>query len=104
VLLVRLPNSDYATLVEKAERLRETGSNVEIYHDPDKKVGQQIQYANRKGIRYALFANATNDEMKDLISGTQTQVSIGTWLPDRSASYQTRIVPASKLATSRRPR
>jgi len=101
VLLVRIPDSSYAVLVEKAERLRENGINVEIYHDADKKVGQQIQYANRKGIRYALFVNATNDEIKDLVSGTQSQVDIHTWQPDRAAGYQTRIVPSPRQAAAK---
>ena len=98
VLMVRIPGSSYAALVGKAEALRTNGINVEIYHEADRKMSQQIQYANRKGIRYVFFANADNDEVKDLVSGAQTQIDVATWQPDRSSSYQTRIVPAARKA------
>jgi len=98
VLLIHTPESSYAALVARAEALRDNGINVEIYHDPGKKTGQQIQYANRKGIRYALFTNTGSDEIKDLVSGTQLPIDIQAWQPDRTSSYQTRIVPSARQA------
>jgi histidyl-tRNA synthetase len=38
-----------------ARRLRAEGIGVEVYPDP-KKVGQQLQYAERRGFRVALIA------------------------------------------------
>ena len=39
--------------------LRERGFNVEVYHE-SKKVGHQIRYATRKGIRYVWFPGSTS--------------------------------------------
>jgi histidyl-tRNA synthetase len=96
VLIVQTPEMDYKALVGKAQAMRDNGVNVEVYHDAQRKTGAQIQYAVKKGIRYALFATANGDEVKDLISGQQVGFDIRTWTPDRRENYQTRIFPSPK--------
>jgi histidyl-tRNA synthetase len=96
VVVINMPNNDYEKLSAKAEMLRSNGINVEIFHDSKKKTGEQIKYAGKKGIKYALFIRDKSDEIKNLVSGEQQVVDIDTWTPDRSDSLQTHIIPSRK--------
>ena len=47
------------------------------------KFGKQIRYAERRGIPYVLFPGADDApaEIKDIRSGDQAPVDVGTWTP-----------------------
>ena len=52
--------------------------------DEPKKFGEQIRYANRKGIPYVWFYDADDQgshEVRDLVAGDQQQVDLATWSP-----------------------
>ncbi|HXG09942.1 MAG TPA: histidine--tRNA ligase [Gemmataceae bacterium] len=55
VLLVQFSADRLGDYQKMARRLRAEGIGVEVYPDP-KKVGQQLQYAERRGFRVALIA------------------------------------------------
>jgi histidyl-tRNA synthetase len=99
VLIIQTPGSDSATIMNKAEALRERGINVEVYPE-SAKVGNQVRYASRKGISYVLFpstATQVNDEVKYLRSGEQFSINIDTWDPnDFSETYKSVITPSPK--------
>jgi histidyl-tRNA synthetase len=68
---------DYLRL---AAQLRAAGVGVEVYPEP-KKLGQQLQYADRRGFRVALIAgtrefDAGTCQVKDLQSGQARDVSL----------------------------
>lgn len=68
---------DYLKL---AAQVRRAGIGVEFYPDP-KKLGKQLQYADKRGFRVALIAGenelAANEcQVKDLASGGSTTVSL----------------------------
>jgi len=73
-----------------AERLRQSGLLVDLYPDDDR-YGPQFQYAEKRGIRYALLAGTHEREAgvvaaKDLISGEQVDLPAGelvAWLRQR---------------------
>lgn len=75
---VFVPFFDSARLAEYhavARRLRQAGLGVEVYPEP-KKLGKQLQYADRKGFRLAVIAGETEFAegrwtVKDLKSGEQ---------------------------------
>jgi histidyl-tRNA synthetase len=69
---------------------------VEVYHDSKKKTKQQIQYANKKGIRYIAFVSDDQTQVKDLTTGEQSDLDLAQWTPDRSDSYQTQIIASAK--------
>jgi histidyl-tRNA synthetase len=81
ILVVQLPETPRERAMETGRALRDRGFNVEVYHEP-KKVGQQIRYATRKGIRYAWFPDAEKHEVKDLASGQQAPADPATWRPE----------------------
>ena len=83
ILVIQLPETPREGAMETGRALRNRGFNVEVYHEP-KKVGQQIRYATRKGIRYAWFPGADKHEVKDLASGEQTPADPATWRPESS--------------------
>jgi histidyl-tRNA synthetase len=63
-----------------AARLRSAGIGVELFPDA-KKLGAQLKYANRRGHRIALIAgedelNAGNCQVKDMLTGQSTTVSL----------------------------
>ncbi len=69
---------DYLRL---ASHLRAAGIGVEVYPEP-KKLGKQLQYANRRGCRIALIAGgdefaAGKVQLKDLASGGQNEIDLG---------------------------
>jgi histidyl-tRNA synthetase len=69
---------DYLRL---AAQLRAAGIGVEVFPEP-KKLGQQLQYADRRGFRVALIAgkrefDAGTCQVKDLQSGQAYDVSLG---------------------------
>jgi histidyl-tRNA synthetase len=68
---------DYLRL---AAELRAAGLGVEVYPEP-KKLGKQLQYADKRGFRIALVAGdeefaAGNCQVKNLASGESTTVSL----------------------------
>jgi len=73
-----------------AERLRQAGLLVDLYPDDDR-YGPQFQYAEKRGIRYALLAGTREREAgvvaaKDLVSGEQVDLPAGelvAWLRQR---------------------
>jgi len=69
--------NDYLRL---AARLRAAGIGVEFYPEP-KKLGKQLQYANKKGFRIALIIGeeefaAGQCQIKDLSSGSSETVAL----------------------------
>ena len=69
--------NDYLQL---AAQLRAAGIGVEFYPEP-KKLGKQLQYANRRGFRVALIVGddefaASECQVKDLASGESCTVSL----------------------------
>jgi histidyl-tRNA synthetase len=64
-----------------ANALRSQGIGVEVFPD-SKKVGQQLQYAERRGFRFALIAGPDEFEkgtwkIKDLAARTEQTVPAG---------------------------
>jgi len=80
VLVIQLPETPREQAMQTGRALRERGLNVEVYHEP-KKIGHQIRYATRKGIRYAWFPEPGKHEVKDLASGEQAPADLSTWQP-----------------------
>ena len=80
VLVIQLPEAPREQAMQTGRRLRERGFNVEVYHE-SKKLGNQIRYATRKGIRYAWFPDPAKHEVKDLTSGEQSAADPETWRP-----------------------
>jgi len=66
--------------LQMAKTIRSAGVGVEIYPDP-KKLGAQLQYADRKGFRYAVIAGADElargvCQVKNLAEKTQEEVKL----------------------------
>jgi histidyl-tRNA synthetase len=80
VLVIQLPDAPREQAMQTGRALRDRGFNVEVYHEP-KKIGHQIRYATRKGIRYAWFPDPGKHEVKDLASGQQAPADPATWQP-----------------------
>jgi histidyl-tRNA synthetase len=80
-VLVCLPSEETRTHTHAAaNQLRANGANVETYHAPQK-IGKQIAYAEKKGIRYVWFPDL--NEVKDLKSGEQMAADASNWVvPD----------------------
>lgn len=71
--------------------LRSRRIPCEVFDEP-KKFGEQIRYANRKGIPYVWFYNADeqgNHQVRNLSAGDQQQVDLATWTPDPSLLHPT---------------
>lgn len=76
-ILVVLPDEEQRSqTMDVARTLRENGHNVEAYHAPQK-IGKQITYAEKKGIRYVWFPDL--GEVKDLTTGEQVKAKAETW-------------------------
>jgi histidyl-tRNA synthetase len=84
VLVVQFTPDRLADYAVMARRLRHEGIGVEIYPDP-KKIGQQLQYAERRGFLVALIAGP--DEF--------TQ---GVWKVKDLGRRQERVVPTAEVA------
>jgi histidyl-tRNA synthetase len=80
ILVIQLPEAPREQAIATGRALRERGFNVEVYHE-SRKIGHQIRYATRKGIRYAWFPDPGKHEVKDLASGAQVAADPGTWQP-----------------------
>jgi histidyl-tRNA synthetase len=68
---------------EMASALRAGGLNVDLSLQPKKNLGEQLKYAGRRGIPFAVFAGESETErgeaaIKDLSSGRQWTVPIAT--------------------------
>ncbi|MDZ4787022.1 MAG: histidine--tRNA ligase [bacterium] len=62
--------------IQLAERFRTDGISVEIFHKPSK-LGKQIDYADKKGIRFVLFQSEAGDyQIKDLLTKEQKSLSV----------------------------
>jgi histidyl-tRNA synthetase len=78
VLVVLPEESRRPQASEIARLLRQHGYNVELYHS-DSKVKKQLAYAERKGIPFIWFPpfeDGKPHEVKNMVSGTQTQVDL----------------------------
>jgi len=84
VLLVQFAPEFLGAYQATARQLRRDGVGIEIYPDA-KKVGQQLEYASRKGFQLALIAGP--DEMAKRV-----------WQVKRLATRQSFEVPAGELA------
>jgi len=82
ILVIQLPETPRQKAMQTGRVLRERGFNVEVYHE-SKKIGHQIRYATRKGIRYAWFPDPAKHEVKDLASGEQSAADPATWEPEK---------------------
>jgi histidyl-tRNA synthetase len=65
-----------------ARELRNAGLNVDLAMQPNRSLGDQLKYANRKGVRFAVIAGGAELErgeaaLKDLLSGEQVTVPLG---------------------------
>jgi histidyl-tRNA synthetase len=78
-ILVVLPEeSRRAEAAATANALRQRGYNVELFHS-DSKLKRQLSYAERKGIPFVWFPpfeDGKPHELKNMVSGTQVQVSL----------------------------
>ena len=81
-VLVALNDEDSMPVaVAVAASLRTRGIACEVFDEP-KKFGEQIRYANRKGIPYVWFCNDDGrNEVRDLAAGEQVEVSLDDWAP-----------------------
>ncbi|MEA2529331.1 MAG: histidyl-tRNA synthetase [Thermomicrobiales bacterium] len=64
-----------------ARELRNAGFNVDGLVQPNRSLGDQLKYANRKGVRFAVIAGSAELDrgeasLKDLASGEQTTVPL----------------------------
>jgi histidyl-tRNA synthetase len=64
-----------------ARELRNAGFNVDIAVQPNRSLGDQLKYADRKGVRFAVIAGSAELErgeaaLKDLASGDQVTVPL----------------------------
>jgi histidyl-tRNA synthetase len=80
VFAVLFDDESYGPLQRAAQWLREQGVKIEVSLKPAK-LGKQFRYAERKGYRWVVIAGAGDLErgeigLKDLISGTQSTVSL----------------------------
>ncbi|MCA9225615.1 MAG: histidine--tRNA ligase, partial [Planctomycetales bacterium] len=71
--------NDYLAL---ASQVRSAGIGVEVFPEP-KKLGQQLKYADQRGVRVALIAgeNELNErkcQVKNLATGDSSEVSLAT--------------------------
>lgn len=82
ILVIQLPETPREQAMQTGRALRDRGFNVEVYHE-SKKIGHQIRYATRKGIRYAWFPDPGKHEVKDLASGEQSPADPATWVPGK---------------------
>ena len=77
-VLVCLPSEEQRPNTrDAAQKLRANGLNVETYHAPQK-IGKQIAFAEKKGIRYVWFPDL--NEVKDLETGEQTAANAEQWM------------------------
>ena len=81
-ILMVLPSEERRALAaQTAATLRKRGFNVEMYHAP-KKTGDQIKFADRKGIPYVWFPpfeDGKDHEVKCMGSGTQQKADPAEW-------------------------
>jgi histidyl-tRNA synthetase len=80
VLIAFFDKDRLGDYLQLAAQVRAAGIGVELFPDP-KKLGQQLQYADRRGFRIALIAgsrelDAGHCQVKDLHSGQSTEVPL----------------------------
>ena len=80
VLVLQLDAARYGDYQRMARTLRAAGIGTEVYPEAKKKLGQQFQYANRRGVKVALIAGSNEFEqgvwnVKDLAREQQTTIS-----------------------------
>lgn len=79
-ILMVLPSEEKrAEAAAAAQSLRANGLKVEMYHAP-KKTGDQIKFADRKGIPYVWFPDI--NEVKNIVTGEQKPADPKTWMPE----------------------
>ncbi len=78
-ILMLLPAEELrASASETARTLRSRGFKVESYHNPQK-IGKQLSYAQKKGIRYVWFPDADGHSVKDMVENTQDPANAKDW-------------------------
>lgn len=101
VMIVRYKDVDTRALTAIAETLRSNGMNVEVFHKAAK-IGDQISYANGKGIPYVLFPSFDPQkphEVKKLSTRTQQEIDLNSWvIPDSDRGYASRIITSPNAA------
>lgn len=80
VLVAYFDKDQLQRYLEIASSLRQAGIGTELYPEP-KKLGQQLQYADRRGFRFAIIAGsreleAGNCQIKDLQAGTSQEAPL----------------------------
>jgi histidyl-tRNA synthetase len=81
VLIVLPSEESRASAAATAQALRARGMNVELFHKPAK-TGDQITYANKKGIPYVWFppfADGEPHKVKNLATGEQIEADPNLW-------------------------
>jgi len=80
VLVALNSEEERAQSYQAAKQLRERDIATEVFYAPQK-FGKQIRYAEKKGIPYVLFLSEKGAELKDIRSGAQSLIDVGSWLP-----------------------
>lgn len=80
VLVVHFDKDQLPAYLKIAQAVRAAGIGAELFPEP-KKIGQQLQYADRRGFRIALIAGerelaAGTCQVKDLANKTSTEVTL----------------------------
>jgi histidyl-tRNA synthetase len=80
VLVALASEETRAQSYEVAAQLRSRGVPTEVFYAAQK-FGKQIRYAERRGIPYVLFLEASGAALRDIRSGEQKPVDLAAWLP-----------------------
>jgi len=83
ILVACLPGSARNDVSNTAQKLRDRGFKVEMYHE-EKSLKAQMKYASRKSIPFVWFpANAEqlDHEVKNMTTSEQKKANLDTWLP-----------------------
>lgn len=82
VLVTLFDDDSRALMLGIAAQLRHAGIGAELYPEP-KKLGKQLEYANKRGHRFAVIAGPDERargmcQLKDLKAGTSAEIAIAT--------------------------
>lgn len=79
ILMIMPDETRRAEVSGVAQKLRQRGLNVEMYHAA-KKIPDQLKYASRKGIPFVWFCEEDGThQVKDMIAGEQSPADPATW-------------------------
>jgi histidyl-tRNA synthetase len=82
VLVAYIPGETRSLMLETARILRSRGLKVEMYHE-ERKMNEQLRYAERKGIPYVWFPSSESrpHEVKNIGTAVQVIANPANWLP-----------------------